>query len=70
MIKKMIATPFFNEQVRQAYLFSCFYTSISFDFSRAEGFFFFSSLAAASCARMDGFFCFCVVFRGCLGFLA
>lgn len=23
-IKKMIATPFFNEQVRQAYLFSCF----------------------------------------------
>ena len=26
--------------------------------------------AAASCARMDGFFCFCVVFRVCLGFLA
>ena len=23
-----------------------------------------------SCARMDGFFCFCVVFRVCLGFLA
>ncbi len=46
------------------------HTSISFDFSRAGGLFFCSSLAAASCARMDGFFYFCVVFRVCLGFLA
>src|SRR5699024_6688921 len=46
------------------------HTSNSCVFSRCGGFFCCSSLAALSCARMDGFFCFCAGRWGCLGFRA
>lgn len=36
-IKKMIATPFFNEQVRQAYLFSCFADFVSVTYGNCVG---------------------------------
>lgn len=36
-IKRMIATPFFNEQIRQAYLFSCFAVFASVTYGSCAG---------------------------------